>query len=200
MIEPIFTERSKAALALHVSPETARDAALVFRATNLAIESAFTYAQDFPCGAVVAAGNWIVGQSFASDRRHGFAPAHAEFMAVGSAKTGMVVIEPDTIAVTLEPCGDCQDFIATQPSIKRVVFGLGRTAASSRGLVKPKNETIFERARRVGLPYEIVHVDDPQLQRAGEIILDSTARNTQTGEVSIDLVSLQDELATLTNS
>lgn len=205
MIEPVFSSGNKAATP--AIGETGSDAmvqarlkALLWRATTLAIESSFSSGQDLPVGAAAASSDWIVGRSFASDQRNGYSQMHAEYMTLMDAKmnhmrTGTAL--PDTVVVTLEPCDNCQDFLATFPSIKTVGFGLPRTAVSNRGLVKAHGETIFQRALRVGLPYEVVVIDDPQLAEAGGIILDFAYRNPQTEAVEIDSSQLQKALSEL---
>lgn len=166
----------------------------------MAIESAFSFGKDLPVGATAAAGDWTVGRYFASDRRNGYKQMHAEYMAVMDAKMNQLRTRseaPDTVVVTLEPCGNCQDFFATIPSMKRVGFGLPRKTASDRGLVKPHEETIFGRALRVGLPYEVVQIDDPNLIETGNIILAHTRRNLETESVEIDHLGLQRALIEL---
>ena len=172
----------------------ARLKALLLRATNLAIESALSFGNDLPVGATAAAGGWIVGSSFASDNRNGFKQMHAEYMAIMDARMNQVtagVKSPDTVVVTLEPCDDCQDFLATLPGLKRVGFGLPRKAVSDRGLIKPHDETIFRRALRVGLPYKVIQIDDPALTEVGGMILDHTHRNRETELVEVDQPELQ---------
>lgn len=207
MIEPIFVPGNEAALPrLHDTSPTsaieARDRALLWRATTLAIESALRFGSDLPVGAAAAAGEVIVGRHFASDKRLKHHPAHAEFMAIADAEMTKLRSNtpmPDTVVVTLEPCDDCQDFLASTPSIKRVSFGLPRSAAEERGLLKKHRETIFERALRVGLPYEIVQIDDPQLLALGNTILDNTHRDPHTEVVTIDSLGLQRSLSKLSD-
>jgi len=205
MIEPIFTPLNRAALAGinetdPVAMMLARDRALLHRAVNLAIESAFSHSKDVPVGAVAAAGDSVVGRYFASDKRLGYGYAHAENMAVTDARVGNINLGtpmPDTVVVTLEPCNNCQDFLATIPSIKRVGFGLPRSAAEERGILKRHHETIFQRALRVGLPYEIVQIDDPALNEVGGIILDHMSRDPQIESLTIDVCGLQQSLVAL---
>ena len=205
MIERIFVPGNEAALPgiTDIGPgamEQARLKALLWRATNLAIESAFSFGKDLPVGATAAAGDWIVGRYFASDNRNGYAQMHAEYMAVMDAemnRRSSGVEAPDTVVVTLEPCDNCQDFLATLPSLKRVAFGLPRKAVSDRGLIKPHDETIFQRSLRVGLPYEITQIDDVGLVEAGGVILDYTHRNRDTELVEIDYLGLQRALIKL---
>jgi len=205
MIERIFVSGSEAALPAldNRNPDAmvqARLKALLWRATNLAMESAFSYGKDLPVGATVASGDWIVGRYFASDNRNGYRQMHAEYMASMDARMNQLrsgTGAPDTVVVTLEPCDNCQDFLATIPSLKRVGFGLPRKAASDRGLIKPHDETIFQRALRVGLPYEVVQIDDTDLIEAGSIILHYTQRNRETESVEVDHLGLQKALTEL---
>lgn len=202
MREPIYKAENAFALrhGLRGKPadlERTRDAALLWRATTLAIESAFSHGQDLPVGAVAAHRDAIVGRSYASDKRHRYAQMHAEYMAVMDAMANSRNFGPDTLAVTLEPCDNCQDFIATQPTIRRVVFGLTRRDAADRGLVKSHDETIFQRALRVGLPYQVMQVDDEALQLAGGVILEHTQRHVASGAVQIDKTGLQAALTRL---
>jgi pyrimidine deaminase RibD-like protein len=203
MHEPIFRAENRAAWDGYenMPPEEklkARDRALLWRATTLAIESAFRFGKDFPVGAVAAKGNEIIGRHFASDKRHGFRELHAERMAVLDAIADSILgEEPDTVIVTLEPCNMCQDFLATIPGVKRVGFGTWRSEVAERELVKPRDENIMSRALRVGLPFEVVHIDDKQLQTAGAVILDNMHRDPQTEEVVVDQESLSRHLRQL---
>ncbi len=204
MHEPVFVAGNAPAWQnIDASPgstERSRDSALLWRATNLAIESAFRFGHDLPVGAVAAHQDLIVGRYFASDRRIGYQQAHAEYMAVMDWKVPAALLRtlaPDTVVVSLEPCDNCQDFLATIPNIKRVAFGLPRTAAEERGLIKPHAETIYQRALRVGLPYQVVQIEDEQLPSANEAILDHTRRNPEAETVEIDRLGLQRALSTL---
>jgi len=205
MLEPIFTDRNEAARALIVpgdaeSLKKARDSALLHRATELAIESAFMHGKDLPVGAVAANNLWITGRYYASDKRLDWPPVHAEVMAlIDSEYNRDVSLGPDTLMVTVEPCNNCQDFIAGQDwgHITRVGFGLTRNEMAEKGLVKPHNETIFERVARLGYPYEVFKVEDEQLHKAGGIILDFVRRDTATGLTTIDTQGLTAALTAL---
>lgn len=203
MIEPIFRPGNEAALPQldDTSPEAmllARDRALLWRATNLAIESAFRFGEDLPVGAVAAGDNWIVGRYFASDQRNALRPMHAEYMAVTDAYFNRNFAPPvDTVVVTIEPCDNCQDYLALQPGIKRVGFGVSRQQVAELGLVKPHDETIFQRALRIGLPYEIIQIDDEQLLTANHTVLGHISRDVNTGKVQVDRIRLQKDLVTL---
>lgn len=199
MIEPLRVAGNSAAWqSLEVGPQTgqqARDRALLWRATTLAIESAFRFGKDLPVGAVAAVNNTVVGRHFASDRRFGYKHMHAEYMTIADARMTQLkdagAPTPDTVVVSVEPCNDCQDFLATVPSIKRVGFGLPRTAVEDKGLIKRHDESIFGRALRLGLPYEVVQIDDPLLHEVGNIILDNTHRDPHSEVVEIDRLGLQ---------
>jgi pyrimidine deaminase RibD-like protein len=205
MREPIFRAENRAAMRniADIAPDAesrARDRALLWRATTLAIESAFRYGRDFPVGAVAANGNEIVGRYYASDKRLGIDQLHAERMAVLDAMVDRTVDHPDTVVVTLEPCKKCQDFLASVPSIKRVGFSLTRAQVAAKGLVKSHDETIFGRALRNGAPFEIVHIEDEQLARANEAILDHVSRDPKTEEVQVDTEGLHSALVELNES
>lgn len=174
-----------------------RDKSLLITATELAVAGAFKYGTDLPVGAAAAAGDWINGRYYASDRRAGYRQMHAEYMAVQDAALDVAAPRPDTVVVTLEPCDACQDFLATIPSIKRVGFGLPRREVEERGIVKPHGETIFERADRLGLPYEVVLISDPLLLRVGRTILDNVHRDPVREVVGIDTLKLQADFMAL---
>lgn len=204
MLEAIFKEGSEILdryLAADEQGKLAiRDEALLRRAIELALESAFTYGIDLPVGAVVASGREIVGRWFARDvaNRHRF--AHAEFMAIGDWQMGKIAVgspSPDTLVTTIEPCVRCQDAIARVPSIKRVGFGITRSEVAERGLVTPHDETIFERTKRLGLPYEVVLIDDPMTTAVGGIILDHVSRDREIGAVEVDRDGLVEAIRSL---
>lgn len=198
MIEPIWHP-------LHgkLTPETPeymkrRDEALLWRATNLAIESALRFGADLPVGAVAAEGDLIAGRYFASDRRFGgpHTEKHAEVMAILDTKFNWLQ-QPDTVVVTIEPCDNCQDFLAAQPGLKRVGFGLSREEVAEKGLVKPHGESIFERVRRLGYGFEPVLIEDEELRRAGSLILDFAKRDVRSGAVTVDAPGLREAIKAL---
>lgn len=202
MLELIFSAERRAAMpslgdTASDAMERARDRALIHRATNIAIESAFRFGKDLPVGAVAASGNLIIGRYYASDKRNNFAWMHAEQMAVTDALMSSRGYQTDTIAVTIEPCDNCQDFLATVPGLRRVVFGLSRQQVADLGRVKPHAENIQQRALRLGLPYQVVQVDDPALQEVNEVILLHAQRDTHTGEVAIDRAGLHEALVAI---
>ena len=202
MIEPLYRSENMAAQPSieDVSPDAlqrARDRVLLWRATTLAIESAFTFGKDLPVGAVAASGNFIVGRYFSSDRRSGYNQMHAEYMAVMDSRLDPNRPKADTVVVTVEPCENCQDFLAQQANIKRVGFGFVRKELVAMNLVKPHEETIFQRAIRVGLPYEIVQIYDTQLAHAGRLLLSHVKRDTNNELIEIDRSGLRESLINL---
>lgn len=162
---------------------------LLMRATTVALRGVFHHGVDLPVGAAAAYEGIITNQDYAHDTRLNRPEAHAEFMAIDGS-----FIKPDTVVVTLEPCRQCQDFLATQPSVKTVAFGLNREDAAARGLVRPHGESIFDRAERIGLPYNIIEIENQKLKQRGRIILDHTKRNIDTGHVTIDKKGLASSL------
>lgn len=202
MLLSVFSNGGEVALEVHQADRiAARDAALLYHASRAAIEGAFRFGVDFPVGAVVAVGGFVVGQYYASDNRTGLDSAHAEFMAAASARADRINPPSDTVAVTLEPCTKCQDFLLTQSGIRRIIYGLPREAASARGLVKPHSETIEERFQRLGINHvSITRVLDPALVRIGETLLDSSRRNPTEGTTRIDQKFLSKALEELNRS
>lgn len=191
MREPLFTVRNQAARLHEVpdDPESHRrsiEAAALYRATNLAIESAFKSGVDLPIGAVALDGDEIVGRGFANDNRLGYRMLHAEVMSLLDTKFDIQGGKPRTVVVTAEPCQSCQDALAYDGTIERVAFGLSRTDLADLGLVKPHDETIFERAARIGLPYEVALIDDEQLRVIGLTILGNVSRDVDSGNVTVD--------------
>ncbi|MEO8785301.1 MAG: deaminase [Candidatus Saccharimonadales bacterium] len=200
MREPLFTLASEV-VGMPVDEqvfESARQIAGLYRATNLAIESALRFASDMPVGAVALQGSEIVGRGFANDIRFDHPQLHAEVMALYDTRLDFLKPRPDTIVATLEPCPNCQDVLARQPGLKRVAFGLSRQDVADRGLVRPHSETITERSQRVGLPYEVVQIDHALLRQANLAILDSVHRDQATGAVSVDQDSLVSSITELT--
>lgn len=194
---PIFSLGAETALTVHDDPIATRDAALIYHATRLAMESAYCSRVDFPVGAVAAVDDKVVGHYYASDNRLGDTDAHAEYMAMGEAKLHKA--DPDTMAVTLEPCDKCQDFLIRN-HVERIVYGLPRSAASDRGLVKPHAETIEERFRRLGITgTEVVRVQDEQLQKLGELLLDAVNRDLATGKVTVSPSKLSSSMQRFNN-
>ncbi len=148
---------------------------------------------DFPVGAVALNGDLVVGRYIASDRRTGFATLHAEKMAVIEAQLDPFGLPAKEIAVTMEPCRFCQDFLAKN-GITRVIYALTRNQVAAKGLVKPHDEDIIARAARVNLPYEVVHIDDPRINALNNLLLDNTRRDIDSGCVTVDLPTFETEL------
>lgn len=202
MREPLFTPGNAflKGMIIDGQPETlrsARESAALHRATNLAIESAFSYGIDFPVGAVALQGGDIVGRGFANDTRLGQSVIHAEIMAMLDTRFDVMGAKPDTLVVTCEPCVQCQDGLSAYHSLKRVVFGLSRAEISAMGLVKPKDEDIFMRADRLDLPYEVAQSQDEQLKEVGLTIFNFVSRQPDSGEVSVDCQGLSAALRRL---
>lgn len=151
-----------------------------------AIASAFEHGADMPVGAVTMNGKHIVGVGYASDRRLENPLLHAEAMAIIDSAG-----EPfDTLVSTLEPCTQCQDFIAGHDHIKQVAYGLPRTEASDRGLIRAHEESAAERVARLGLPFEVIRLDDSLFRNIGRNVLDSVTRDPDTQRVQVDTVRL----------
>lgn len=202
MLTPLVGIEDMRALRLTHTDETEqlqamRDKSLLISATGIAIESAFKYGLDLPVGAVTASGDWINGRYFASDRRAGYKQMHAEYMAVQDASLDIMAPRPDTIVVTIEPCDSCQDYLSTVGSIQRVGFGLTRQEVAEMGIVKPHEETIFERAQRIGLPYEVVQIDDPFWQEVGRTIIRNVKRDPKTESLEVNDLQLDIDLHAL---
>ena len=205
MIEPIFTDRNRIIWESLETPGNTltdkRDKALLLRATSFAIQGAFDWGQDLPVGAVAALEDEIIGHYIASDRRNGYRQMHAEYMAEMDASMqrlrGVISGSTDTMVVTLEPCNNCQDFLATLPGLRRVGFGVLRSTAAEMGILKPHDETISERSLRLSLPYEVVQIEDPDLLAINIALLENTQRNPVTEEVRVDKLGLQRSLALL---
>lgn len=191
MRESLYNSKNESARRLIIEGDPssiirANEAAALHRAIELAIESAFSYGIDLPVGAVALQGSMIIGRGFAGDNRLGNPTLHAEKMAVLDTRFDVWGGAPDTVVVTLEPCEKCQDFLARESGIKRVAFGLARSDVAEKGLIKAHDEDIFERAKRLGLPYEVSQVEDGQLRKAGLTILDYVRRYSGTGFVEVD--------------
>lgn len=175
----------------------AQDRAALHRAINLAIESAFTNGLDLPVGAVSLQGGEIIGRGFAKDKRHNLPQLHAERMAILDTEFDVMGGKPDTIVSSLEPCNSCQDFLAQESSIRRVVFGVRRAEIVAKGLARPAEADIFQRADRLGFSYEVTQVDDEQLCLAGLTIFGYIKRDIDTDTVEVDVAALHEALVAL---
>lgn len=182
------------------SAQRAQDRAALHRAIILSIESASTYGLDLPVGAVALHRGEVIGRGFANDRRFRQDPFHAEIMAILDTRFDVMRGQTDTLVTSLEPCNRCQDFVADERSIKRVAFGLSRAEVAAMGLVRPAQENIFERKERLGLPYEVVQIDDKVLHSVGLTILKHVERDPDSGIVVFDVSSLNDALVAINNS
>ncbi len=202
MIEPIFKIKEQDPNSKYIGPaesKSMRNRALGFRAMTLAIESFFReeYHADFPVGAVVAQGNYVVGRGVARDRAYGIETLHAERMAcydqeLSGSKAGYT--KPDTLAVNVEPCGACIKFIGKISTIKRVVYSIPRSELENRGLVNPR-PSIEDKAHE--LPFAVIKLEDAILRDTGLAILDSTKRDPESGIVTRDLEGLDRRLQDL---
>jgi tRNA(adenine34) deaminase len=88
----------------------------------LAREAAAT--DEVPVGAVVVAGDEIIGRGFNSPIARCDPTAHAEILALreAAARTGNYRLEDATLYCTLEPCVMCAGALVTA-RVKRLVFG-----------------------------------------------------------------------------
>lgn len=196
--EPLFANDEYARL----ESETAEERQLqihrraLLKASVLAIQSAYEAGIDMPIAALALRGTMAVGRYVASDKRTGFASLHAEQMAIHEAELyRMFGTPPDWVAVTAEPCDNCQDFLAKRRNITKVVFAVTRQQLADRKLVRPHDENIFTRKEKLGLQYDVIHVDDERISTINGILFDHTNRDTNTGEVSIDRKGLYSKLA-----
>lgn len=150
------------------------------RAINLAEYSALNNGKDIPIGAVALLGAAIAGEGYAMDGTSGIKHMHAEVVSLKKAQ-----YSPDTVVTTMEPCEQCQDYMAEIESIKTVVYVTPRTELSDRLLVNPR-PSIDERIARYELPYRVVRLSSPTLiQRALEP-LDFTTRDLLSGVTDVD--------------
>lgn len=198
MVEPLFIPRLYAG-DLSIEPQVkpfdaiGREKYLLWRATSIAIESALRFGIDYPVGAVVASDDVVSGVFFASDGRTNFPQLHAEERAIAYSKFHGYV-QPDTLAVTLEPCRACQEIIIDTPSIRRVVLVHDRTAASSRGHVNERASLIEEIEDGREVPFDVIQIVEPRLTKFNDILLDSTSRDPQTGSTQVDAEKLRSDL------
>ena len=168
--------------------------ALLTAATRAAINGALTHGVDMPVGAAISKNGRILSTAYAQDNLLHDKSAHAERMAVQHAHQQFPGIEPDTIAVTLEPCNTCQDYLATISGLRRVVYALPTTVAESHGIVRPKDKTIFERDKRDKFPYQVIQANNEQLSTIGKLLFTATSRDIDTGETSVDPTKLHEHL------
>lgn len=167
---------------------------LIDLATRAAIEGALAHGVDLPVGAATSKGSTFLGANYAQDNLLQDIDAHAEYMAIQAAREQSPNVEPDTIAVTFEPCNACQDYFSTLPNLRHIIYLLPTIAVSSRSLVRPKDENILQRLKDTPRSYDITQIDNPDLRAIGELLLDVTTRNTITGVTTVDTVTLRDHL------
>ena len=198
MREPLFTPRNDWLLINGDKSDPAiQDRAALQRAIGLAIEGAFSYGIDLPVGAVALEGGAIIGRGFANDGRFGLSHLHAEQAAIYDTDFDTMGGKPETLVVTLEPCGDCQQMLSKIPTLEKVVFGISRAEIAGIGLVNPKDEDIFESVKRRGYNYDVEMVEDDELHSAGRTLLNNVTRNIKTGKVEIDRDGLREGLVAL---
>ena len=99
-------------------------------------------AQEVPVGAVVVAGNEVIGSGHNSSITDSDPSGHAELIALRSAaqNIGNHRLIGATLYVTLEPCVMCVGAIA-QARIRRVVFGAYDRKAGALGSVEDLSES-----------------------------------------------------------
>ena len=187
------------------------ETAAMHHVMEIGLANTIKHKTELPCGAVATRGAVMIGKGVPTDFRLMQDPLHAEFNAGASARLdptyrpvnvydseGKVVAgPPDTFRVGFEPCDNCQDWLATQPGIKRVAFILSRVDLANKGLVKPHPETIFERVERLGFPYTVEQLQDEELRGIGLSILDHVQRNPKTEVVTIKADPLKAILSNL---
>lgn len=158
-------------------------------ATKQAVKSALQHGIDMPVGAVATRDDIVIGKGFASDKRTKDDWLHAEWMALAYAD----LYQPDVLGVTMEPCPRCQRRIASQESIKLVVFNVDRATVAARGLVRAHGSSIFDNLSN--LPYEVMQYSDPVIDRVNSVILDHAHRNPEEQTVSVERFGLLQELS-----
>lgn len=163
---------------------------LLAEATKSAIEGVYGFGLDVPVGAATSQDGQFIAADYAKDNLLANPHAHAEYMALQKTIELDPEAKPDTIGVTLEPCRSCQEYLSNTSSIKLVAFALPIAEASMRRIIRKKTDTILERHEQGALPFNVLQVEDPQLQRIGRLLLDLTSRDINTGETSIDLLGL----------
>lgn len=174
--------------------------ALLAKATQAAIVGAIEHGVDVPVGAATGLDGEFLAANYAQDNLLSRKEAHAEFMTIQRTHELHPGVEPDTIAVTLEPCKSCQDYLAELPNLRLVAFALPLSVASMRRIIRNKEETIFDRAGREGLPYDVIQVDMSNLTEINRTLLDATARDLDTGETRVDSGKLLSQLPRLYHS
>jgi len=145
---------------------------------ELGFESALKTGKDLPVGAVALVSDMTLGEGVASDQSTGHSHLHAEVNAVQKAvqlQADYPYLEPTTIVTNVEPCTDCQDFLATIPSIKSVMYLIPRWELARMNLVLDR-EPIEQSDER---PYDVFRLDQPDLYRHGLALFETAHRETQ---------------------
>lgn len=168
--------------------------AMLEAATMSAIDGALHTSTDVPVGAAASRDGKILSVNYAQDNLTNNPHAHAEYMTMELAREKHPGISPDTIAVTLEPCTMCQDYLAQFPDLKVVAFALPLASAALRNIIRQKECTIFDRHQRDPLPYNILQLGGDRLAKLGNLLLDITTRDPETGETLINTEHLRREL------
>lgn len=188
----ITTISSNGTVATPINPDHL--SALLEAATRAAIDGAVTYGVDMPVGAATSKDGTILSATYAQDNLLGDEDAHAELMAIRRTSEEFPGAAPDTIAVTLEPCSACQEYLSTIPGLRLVVYVLPRSAASSRHIIRPKSGTIIQRYEQHKFPYDVMQASNSNLVGVGELLLDVTSRNITTSETTVDTATLLRQL------
>ncbi len=161
---------------------------LLDAATRAAIYGAFTFGVDVPVGAATSCNREILSVGYAKDQLLDSPLAHAEQVALGAAHN--LGAQPDTIAVTLEPCCSCRKIIRDS-EIDTVVFVLPTSVAARKGVIRNKSDQCISLlANHKDLPFNIIRFNDPDLRKIGITLLNFTHRHLPTGETWVDRLGL----------
>ncbi len=163
--------------------------ALLWRATSLAIESAFRFGADLPVGATIGNDSEQIAGVFASDNRTGVDELHAERYALY--KSEMYGFIPKMLGVTMEPCSPCQNAISSN-SVEDCYFVLSREQVSDLGLVNSR-PGLLDGPIETESPY-YTQVSDPLLTDINLAILSNVHRNSDSGNVVVDTEKLMNDL------
>jgi len=161
--------------------------AVANKAIDLAERSALKNGKDIPVGAIALFGAAIVGIGYASDGGEpGLDHMHAELVALEAAGNRLINPFPaDTVVSSMEPCESCQEVIALDENITTVVFVTPRTELAGRGLVNHRR-SIEERAAQFELPYNVVRLDNPDVNQRALEPFNYTTRDLITGKTKVD--------------
>jgi tRNA(Arg) A34 adenosine deaminase TadA len=170
-------------------------------AVGLSLMSVLENGAEYPVGAVALGREGIVGSGYALDRTTGDELMHAE---VAAALTAQAKNQKFTTIVTsMEPCIQCQDYLHENTNVKRIAYVLGREESIRRHHVNDHGESAAERVGRLGLRFEIIHINHPSLQMIGQSALDSTVRDRTLKTVSTsapDMVKMLADMHALGHS